>query len=238
MTIRRHATGSLIWLLFVLANPQPLPGEFFVPRISEFRQVIIDYLTENGPIEDSSGRASAALKEAVGYGKGDAGFNLLISAMEKEGQITREIRGKRTFTITLASKATPTEPVPGEDSPEEIDYDELAAALLARTAQVLASAQEPAEAVGWARRRIQLLEGRVDELERELARTKAEAKATADERDELRGQLEAASHNLDLLAEQRHQRGSGRAAQRLGSDEQALLYELQGHRHRSAGHGR
>lgn len=60
-------------------------------------------------------------------------------------------------------------------------------------------------------------------MERELARKKAEAKTFADEWDELRGQLEAASHNLNRLTEQRK---PSRAVQRMGSDEQALLYEL------------
>jgi septal ring factor EnvC (AmiA/AmiB activator) len=90
----------------------------------------------------------------------------------------------------------------------------------------LANAQEPVDAVGWARRRIEQLERRIDELERELARARAEAKTFADDRDELRGQLEAASHNLNLLAEQSGGPKQGRAAQRLGSEEQALLYEL------------
>ena len=138
--------------------------------------------------------------------------------------------GKRTYRIWTAS--TPTSrivpPASAPSTTEDIDYDELAAALLARTAQVLAASQEPAESVGWARRRIEQLEGRIDELQKELLGAKAEARANAEERDELRGQLEAASHNLSLLTEQRQSPKPGRAAERLGSDEQALLYELRG----------
>ncbi|HXX90476.1 MAG TPA: hypothetical protein VEI83_09670 [Acidimicrobiales bacterium] len=201
-----------------------------MPRVNAVRQTIIDYLTTNGPVTDASGRATALLKEAVGYDRSDAGFSQLVSAMEKDGELMREIRGKKTFKIVAAGGATAAAAAQSDDA--AIDYDELAVALLARTAQVLASSQEPAEAVGWARRRIQQLEGRIDELERELARAKAEAKANADERDELRGQLEAASHNLSLLAERSQGQRPGRAAQRLGSDEQALLYELQGYRRR------
>ena len=202
-----------------------------MPRVNAARQRIIDYLTTNGPVTDTSGRATALLKEAVGYEQGDAGFGQLVSAMERDEQIVREIRGKRTFKISAVPS---TEPTTTKVSPatEEIDYDELAAALLARTAQVLASSHEPAEAVGWTRRRIQQLEGRVDKLERELARAKAEAKAAVDERDGLREQLDAASHNLSLLTE-RAQNG-GKAAQRLGAEEQALLYELRGHHRRSS----
>ena len=189
----------------------------------------------NGPVEDTSGRATSVLKDAVDYQAGDAGFSQLVSSMEKDGQLQREIRGKRTYRIWTASEATPgtAPPVSTPSTTEDIDYDELAAALLARTAQVLAASQAPAESVGWARRRIEQLEGRIDELQKELLGAKAEARVTAEERDELRGQLEAASHNLSLLTEQRQSPKPGRAAERLGSDEQALLYELRGHRRRT-----
>lgn len=205
-------------------------GEASLSRVNETRQRIVDYLISEGPVEDQSGRATGVLKMAVGYTQGDAGFGQLISSMEKDGQLTREIRGRRTYRISAAlDTAIPSD----QGDSENIDYDELAAALLARTAQVLAASHEPSESAGWARRRIEQLEGRTDELQRELARAKAEAKTNADERDELRGQLEAASHNLSLLTERGQPSQQGRAAQRLGSDEQALLFELRGHRRRS-----
>ena len=206
-----------------------------MPRVSEFRQRIVDYLATNGPVVDASGRATSVLKNAVGYESGEAGFSALISSMEKDGRLSRDIRGKRTYRISATSEAAPvvTLAVPTPSTSEEIDYDELAASLLARTTQVLAGAQEPSEAGAWARRRIQQLEGRIDELEKELLRARAEAKANAEERDQLRGQLEAASHNLSLLTQRGPGPQQGRAAQRLGSEEQALLYELRGHRRRS-----
>jgi hypothetical protein len=202
--------------------------------VSEYRQRIVDYLRTNGSVEDTSGRATSVLKNAVGYEAGDAGFSQLVSSMEKDGQLQREIRGKRTYRIWAASTdASGIVPPPSTPSDtERLDYDELAAALLARTAQVLAASHEPAESVGWARRRIEQLEGRIDELQKELLGAKAEARANAEERDELRGQLEAASHNLSLLAERGQAPQQGRAAERLGSDEQALLYELRGQRRR------
>jgi chromosome segregation ATPase len=180
-------------------------------------------------VSDKSGRATSVLKELVGYEQSDAGFSQLVSAMEKDGQIVREIRGKRTFTITGTAPGKESS-VPIEHDGGKINYDELATALLARTAKVLANAQEPADAAGWARRRIEQLERRIDELERELARARAEAKTFTDERDELRGQLEAASHNLNLLAEQSGKPKQGRAVDRLGSEEQALLYDLRSRR--------
>jgi len=207
-----------------------------LPRVSDTRQHIIDYLSTNGPIDDGSGRATSILKEAVGYESGDAGFSQLVSSMEKARQIQRDIRGKRTYRISVVEGAVATAASTSttQASIEAIDYDELATALLARAASVITTPQAPAESTGWARRRIEQLEGRIDELQRELLRTKAEAKANAEERDEVRGQLEAASHNLSLLTEQGQSSQKGRAAQRLGSDERALLYELRGQR-RSSG---
>jgi hypothetical protein len=187
---------------------------------------------KNGPVVDKTGRATAVLKGAVGYEASDAGFSQLISSMEKTGDLTREIRGKRTYRIARSSAAQSTKG-PGDHDPgvSPLDYDELAAVLLARVTRVLAKSQASDEPAAWARRRIEQLQGRVDELQRELARAKAEAKASADEREELRGQLEAASHNLSLLTERGTTKNRpGRAAERLGKDEQALLYELRGQR--------
>ena len=225
-TSRRPEFASNALTGRMAANPATTSREHSaLPRDTTVRQRITALLSSNGPVTDASGRATSVLKEKVDYEQSDAGFSQLVAAMERDGQIVREIRGKRTFKISAAPGMESTAP-PQSPMPDEIDYDELAAALLVRTAQVLASSQEPAESVGWARRRIQQLEGRIGDLERELARTKAEAKVAADERDELQSRLEAASHNLNLLAEQRQAKGSGRASQRLGSEEQALLYEL------------
>lgn len=184
---------------------------------------------KNGPVVDKSGRATALLKEAIGTEAGDAGFSQLISSMDKAGDLTREIRGKRTYRIAVAS-ATPTVQAPEIADPGDspLDYDELADSLLVRVSRVLAK-PEGSDAV-WARRRIEQLERRIDELQRDLARAKAEAKTNADQREDLRGKLDAASHNLSLLTERGPIKSVGRAAERLGEDEQALLYELRGQR--------
>ena len=204
-----------------------------MPRDTAARQRVTAYLLSNGPVHDSSGRATSILKEAVGYQGGDAGFSQLVMSMEKAGELRREIRGRRTYRISaVANAAGASQPSLGRSGgADDIDYDELAATLLGRVAQVLSSGQRTDEPATWARRRIEQLESRVDELQRDLARARAEAKTNADEREELRGRLEAASHNLSLLTErvdsERRPTG-GKAAERLGRDEQALLYELRG----------
>ena len=201
-----------------------------MPRDTAARQRVTAYLLGNGAVHDSSGRATSILKEAVGYQGGDAGFSQLIMSMEKAGELRREIRGRRTYRISAVASPNGREQTSSPTSDTgPIDYDELASALLARVAQTLSSAQRSDEPATWARRRIEQLEARVDELQRELARARAEAKTNADEREELRGRLEAASHNLSLLTERvDSERRPGKAADRLGRDEQALLYELRG----------
>jgi hypothetical protein len=206
-----------------------------LPRDTSARKRIADYLSNKGSVEDRSGRASGLLKEAIDYQGGDAGFHQLISTMEKAGELRRDIRGRRTYRISAVAGARPVgggAPEVPSTTTQDIDYDELAATLLARVAQVLSNSQGSSDPASWARRRIEQLEARVDELQRELARARADAKTNADERDELRGRLDAASHNLELLTERvdTSRNRPGRAAERLGSDEQALLYELRGNR--------
>jgi hypothetical protein len=57
--------------------------------------------------------ASTKLAEAVGYPGSSVAFAQLLSGMERDGLITREVRGKRTYRITLSGDspvARPTAP--------------------------------------------------------------------------------------------------------------------------------
>jgi hypothetical protein len=101
---------------------------------------IRDYLVANGPVEDSSGLATAVLKDAVGYNGSQVGFIQLVAAMDRDGELTREIKGKRTFKITAAAAAparamTDTAP---PAVPLDLDYDKLAQALLREVARAIA----------------------------------------------------------------------------------------------------
>jgi len=185
---------------------------------------------------DASGRATSLLKDGVGYEGSDTGFTQLVSAMAKSGALLREVRGKRTYRISLSSNNTPggVPSSPREDLGDGLmDYDELAAALLARVTRILSAPSDASDSASWARRRLEQLESRNTALQRDMARAKAELDAAIIERDALHGQLEAAQHNLSLLTERlgepRHQQD--RAADRLGTDERTLLYQLRG-RHR------
>ena len=69
------------------------------------RDRIVAYLVEVAEIADPTGMASTRLAEAVGYPGSSVAFAQLLSGMERDGLIAREIRGKRTYRITLAAGA-------------------------------------------------------------------------------------------------------------------------------------
>jgi hypothetical protein len=223
---------------------------------------IVAYLAANGAVIDDGGRATAVLKDLVGYEGSPLAFIQLVASMERAGQIRRVVRGKRTYRIevstgeTAASQQGGAHGTPldaGQASATEVsvdsafeptqleragskgteagemDYDELAGALLSRVARVLGErASRPDSDRPILRRRLEQLSARNTELERQLARTRAAHDAVVVERDELRRQLEAASHNLSLLTERlgTPRRPASGAAARLDSDERALLYRL------------
>jgi len=206
-----------------------------VPRDQGVRNRIVNYLTQKGSVEDSGGKATAVLKQAIDYEGTDAGFTQVVAAMAKAGLIERQIKGKRTYRISLGSGATNGKHAAdsGVGSVEvtvdgSLDYDELAAVLLAKVARVAATPTDNGDPTAWARRRLEQLEARNTALQRDVARANAETEAVIAERDALRDQLEAAQHNLELLTDRLKEpaRQHGRAAERLGPDEQTLLHQL------------
>jgi hypothetical protein len=66
------------------------------------RDRIVAHLAAAAEIADSAGMASTRLAEAVGYPGSSVAFAQLLSGMERDGLIAREVRGKRTYRITLA----------------------------------------------------------------------------------------------------------------------------------------
>ena len=105
--------------------------------------------------------ASTRLAEAVGYPGSSVAFAQLLSGMERDGLIIREVRGKRTYRITLpagvvsvlaASRAAHADGKPaasdheGDESQQGgpapatggVDYDELARRLLVQVVRRLA----------------------------------------------------------------------------------------------------
>lgn len=77
------------------------------------RERIVAHLAAIAEISDSAGMASTRLAEAVGYPGSSVAFAQLLSGMERDGLIAREVRGKRTYRITLSGAApAPSAPVP------------------------------------------------------------------------------------------------------------------------------
>ena len=65
------------------------------------REHVIAYLTEVNELFDANGMASTQLAAAVGYPGSSVAFAQLLSGMERSGLIEREVRGKRTYRISL-----------------------------------------------------------------------------------------------------------------------------------------
>jgi hypothetical protein len=108
------------------------------------RDRIIAHLALVAEVADGGGMASTRLAEAVGYPGSSVAFAQLLSGMERDGLINREVRGKRTYRITLSAQPAArlaTEPAGTEDAglpkvkvafPPVIDYDELADRVIMR----------------------------------------------------------------------------------------------------------
>jgi hypothetical protein len=190
------------------------------------RDRVIAYLASAGEIADPTGMASTRLAEAVDYPGSSVAFAQLLSGMERDGLIVREVRGKRTYRITLPQGAStqatagPTNPAaqaePGPIRPpaSEFDYDELARRLLIQVVRRLAassadklgttdalgalSAPVP-EVPGTAERTA--LEQTVAGLERELATAWTRHGTLTAENAKLREQLWEAQRSLDQVRE-------------------------------------
>lgn len=95
------------------------------------------YLAQHGPVVDARGLATKVLKDAVGYEGSSVAFIQLVAAMERDGELEREIRGKRTYGIGPAAQAAPEaigaeacEDLGISQGQKGLDYAALARALL------------------------------------------------------------------------------------------------------------
>jgi hypothetical protein len=119
------------------------------------RDKVTTHLAAVGEVADPAGMASTRLAEAVGYPGSSVAFAQLLSGMERDGLIVREVRGKRTYRITLPGGPSVREapaaalgdaalpsatPVAAPARPTaEFDYDELARRLLIQVVRRLAA---------------------------------------------------------------------------------------------------
>jgi hypothetical protein len=80
------------------------PGTGYRRRAVGTRDKIISHLAQVEDIADGAGMASTRLAEAVAYPGSSVAFAQLLSGMERDGLIAREVRGKRTYRITLTER--------------------------------------------------------------------------------------------------------------------------------------
>ncbi|WP_345527652.1 hypothetical protein [Nocardioides endophyticus] len=125
------------------------------------RSRIRQYLATAGPLDEPSGHATTALKEAIDYQGSSVAFIQLIAAMDRDGEIEREIRGKRTYRISGTGRSAVGIGAPayapatarveavtadGGSAVVEIDYDRLARALVREFLSVAGGQAVEAEA--------------------------------------------------------------------------------------------
>ena len=116
------------------------------------RDRIIAHLALVAEVADGTGMASTRLAEAVGYPGSSVAFAQLLSGMERDGLISREVRGKRTYRIALSAPpagrraAEPPEPArPAVSvSLDDAEFDELADRVILRLVRRIAELS-PAE---------------------------------------------------------------------------------------------
>ena len=70
-------------------------------RATGTREHVVTYLADSGDLFDKDGMASTRLAAEVGYPGSSVAFAQLLSGMERSGLIKREVRGKRTYRISL-----------------------------------------------------------------------------------------------------------------------------------------
>jgi hypothetical protein len=80
------------------------PGTGYRQRAVGTRDKIISHLALVDDLVDETGMASTRLAEAVDYPGSSVAFAQLLSGMERDGLIAREVRGKRTYRISLTEQ--------------------------------------------------------------------------------------------------------------------------------------
>jgi len=184
------------------------------------RDRIISYLGAVADISDPGGMASTRLAEAVGYPGSSVAFAQLLSGMERDGLIAREVRGKRTYRIILAPGVQPGRARPESGGKAAVSGGTARSVAAAGTADkggtaevaaLLGPAGQAAARFDYdelARRLlIQVIrrlatppegdEGIVADLTRELSEARGQASSLTAENRELREQLSRVRRSLE-----------------------------------------
>jgi hypothetical protein len=180
------------------------------------REHIVAYLADVHELFDAHGMASTQLAAAVGYPGSSVAFAQLLSGMERSGLIRRDVRGKRTYRISLSDAGLGGADLPDADAENAgtgtagvaingtagFDYDELARRLLVQLVRRLAAAEpDAATQPETSQPHPSVLRATVTGLEYELASAWIKQGELAEENVRLREELKVAQRSLALAAE-------------------------------------
>lgn len=176
------------------------------------RRQILDLLEANGgTILDASGRASSVLNEMLpGPTRSAVGMNAILRSMEEAGLIRREIRSKRTYSISLVKAdevltawppEQPTWQAAKQPAPEPtVDLHALADQMLKRACEILN--MDPSVHEETIRELKEEMAGLYEEtgnLRTRVAQAEDDTQRYRRERDRLASQVVALEANIDAM---------------------------------------
>lgn len=218
---------------------------------TENRRKILEVLAA-GPIHDSGGRAIQKLQAETGHETTNA-LSKVLRTMEQLGLVTREINGRRTFSIEATAEGlswlghpTPV-PVPepevavddfaaaGQMADMDMDQLEVLAGVLLKTCLRAMKVQENGSSLtkdeaGRLRRALLSAETRTADAEATVKALRAEVRAKGAELIEVKSSLSAASQTITRLMadlDKPKNRRSNSVADILSVEELAELQKLQ-----------
>lgn len=207
------------------------------------RTEVVSFLKQRGgEITDEAGLAVVEMQQHLGRSRS---LSNLLRTMEHDGMIEREVRGRRTYRITLRDDwgfgsdialgtVTPIRPssdghvaLPAVDG--SVDLDLLAESLLAIVLRKIAEpAPKPDKTIIDRLRRAEATNAKLEEQVIIADRERADLRARVTD---LEGQVERYEHNMSVLKAEldkpaRRRSGGTPLAERLSADERGMLAEL------------
>lgn len=174
------------------------------------RAEVVQYLKDHGgEVTNKQGLTVGIMREKLGKGRA---LTQLLADMEADGMIEREVRGRRTFRITLkddwglGAQRPQLRAVPQVDDLDDVDTSGVALGLLADVLlqRVIRRATEPASSVSAGQ--LKQLADRLKRAEASLESTQRQLRAAQEERQELEDEVRslretnaALEHNLALM---------------------------------------
>lgn len=193
------------------------------------RSEVVQYLRQHGDeVTDKSGLTVTHMREALGKGRA---ITQLLADMEADGMISREVRGRRTFRITLVddkgfadAQTRHLRPAPEPANDEQlldsnVDLTLLAESLLAivvkKASQPAAPATAATDTQGLRQltARLRSAETALDKATKQLRDRSEELTATTARLSELEETNRALENNLALMQRELTRKPKGRGAE-------------------------